>query len=306
MSTFSRFLADNVILDRVVPYYLCMLESGSSSTSPSSSSIMMSTIGPGSTNASANSTSAAQQPVQHFQQPPIVKAHVIYALNDCLANIVHIDVNNVNIFAELIFETLDMLARDESYLVRSTVAKCIGSFALTSLRYLDMSFLSLSSSSSSNENGFNSQNMAGGGNNSSSARAVSNYDKEHEFYQSKITDIVMQLMTSADASSGDLSGANSVKETLIRSQIGRLCSFFGRSRTTEFLLPHMITILNEKTDWSIRAAFFDALATVLACIGWESVDIVKSLLEQGLRDSEEFVIQRTLCCLCRMVKLETL
>lgn len=65
----------------------------------------------------------------------------------------------------------------------------------------------------------------------------------------------------------------------------------------------MITILNEKTDWSVRAAFFDALCPVLTCIGWESVEIVKSLLEQGLRDSEEFVIHRTLITLSKMVEI---
>lgn len=65
----------------------------------------------------------------------------------------------------------------------------------------------------------------------------------------------------------------------------------------------MITILNEKTDWSVRAAFFDALCPVLSCIGWESVEIVKSLLEQGLRDSEEFVIHRTLNTLSKMVEI---
>lgn len=62
----------------------------------------------------------------------------------------------------------------------------------------------------------------------------------------------------------------------------------------------MITMLNEKTDWSVRAAFFDALCPVLSCIGWESVEIVKPLLEQGLRDSEEFVIYRTLLSLAQM------
>jgi len=65
----------------------------------------------------------------------------------------------------------------------------------------------------------------------------------------------------------------------------------------------MITILNEKTDWSVRAAFFDALCPVLSCIGWESVEIVKSLLEQGLHDSEEFVIYRTLNTLSKMVEI---
>jgi len=107
----------------------------------------------------------------------------------------------------------------------------------------------------------------------------------------------MQLITDTDPA------ANAVKETLIRSDISKLCSFFSRQKTAEFLLPHMITILNEKTDWSVRAAFFDALCPVLSCIGWESVEIVKSLLEQGLRDSEEFVICRTLSTLSKMVEI---
>ena len=105
MATFARFLDDAVILDRIVPYYLSMLDDLASSS------------------------------------PPIVKVHVIDALNECLAAVQHIDAQNLNIFAELIFDTLDMLAKDESFLVRSTTAKCLAGFALTSLRYLDMSFL---------------------------------------------------------------------------------------------------------------------------------------------------------------------
>jgi phosphoinositide-3-kinase regulatory subunit 4 len=110
----------------------------------------------------------------------------------------------------------------------------------------------------------------------------------------------MQLITDINPNA---TSSNAIKETLIRADISKLCSFFSRQKTSEFLLPHMITILNEKTDWSVRAAFFDALCPVLTCIGWESVEIVKSLLEQGLRDSEEFVIHRTLNTLSKMVEI---
>ena len=124
---------------------------------------------------------------------------------------------------------------------------------------------------------------------------LGSYDKEHELYQKRVIDIVMNLITD--------NSSNAVKETLIRSDISKLCSFFTRTKTLDFLFPHMITILNEKTDWSVRAAFFDALCPVLTCIGWESVEIVKSLLEQGLRDSEEFVIHRTLITLSKIVEI---
>jgi phosphoinositide-3-kinase regulatory subunit 4 len=259
MSTFAKFLDDSVVLDRIVPYYLSLLDERSSA-------------------------------------PPIVKAHVIAALHDCLANVQRVDAENLTLFAELVFDTLDTLARDDSFLVRSTCAKHLAGYALTALRFLDMSFLRQGPAS------VNNQPTTADSNNDDPAKLTA-YDKEHAACQYRIMELVMQLMVTDTATAASTVEGNAVRETLMRSHIERLCSFLGRARTTDFLLPHMITMLNEKTDWWVRAAFFDALAPVLACIGWESVDIVKSLLEQGLHDAEEFVIHRTLCALARLVEL---
>ena len=280
LSTFSKFLDDSIILDRVLPYYLALVED--------------------------------QSPQQ--TQAPIVKSHVIYALNDCLSSIYNIDVQNLNIFPEIIFDCLETLSKDESFLVRATVAKTISSFALTSLRYLDTVFLKRRSfnSKQSSKNDINEEkNQKARLKQSEFDRdkeKFTTYDKEYEAYQNRLTEIIMYLITDVGQSNSNGaastgSSSNAVKETLIRSDISKLCSFFSRQKTAEFLLPHMITILNEKTDWSVRAAFFDALCPVLTCIGWESVEIVKSLLEQGLRDSEEFVIYRTLITLGKMVEV---
>jgi phosphoinositide-3-kinase, regulatory subunit 4 len=275
LANFSKFLDDSVILDRILPYYTSLVEDSN--------------------------------------QSPIVKSHVIYALNDCLSNIYNLDLQNMNIFPEIIFIILENLSRDESFLVRSAVAKTISNFALTSLRYLDTGFLIKRQMQNNNENNQAANEQKNSDYDLKSSRTAAttkldktnenkfvSYDKEFELYQTRITDIVMHLIT--DLSQTSLS-SNAVKETLIRSDISKLCSFFSRTKTSEFLLPHMITILNEKTDWSVRAAFFDALCPVLSCIGWESVEIVKSLLEQGLRDSEEFVIHRTLITLSKMVEI---
>jgi serine/threonine protein kinase len=303
MSFFSKYLDDSLVLDRVLPYYLSMLD--------------------------------------EQNQPSIVKSRLIFALNDCLSNIYNLDLQNLNIFPEIIFNMLEKLTKDESFLVRSSVAKTISNFALTSLRYLDTSLdtsflnkkiyqlsknklnklttviVQQTTKMNQQQSGIdvNSINnfeapLAGALDSDDIAaryktkefdkEKYANYDKEYEFYQSRVTEIVMHLITDIDQLSNS---SNAVKETLIRSDIGKLCSFFSRQKTCEFLLPHMITILNEKTDWSVRAAFFDALCTVLGFIGWESVEIVKSLLEQGLRDSEEFVIQRTLIALSKMAEI---
>lgn len=271
LTHFSKFLEDTVILDRLLPYYIIMLEDTSTGG-------------------------------ELHQQTANVKAHVIYSLNDCLSNIYQLDLQNMNIFPEIIFVILEQLSRDESFLVRSAVAKTISNFALTSLRYLDTSFLIKRSLLNENQpdNAETAKAGMGGSRERLDESKIGSYDKEYEHYQNRVTDIVMQLITDINPNA---TSANSIKETLIRTDISKLCSFFSRQKTSEFLLPHMITILNEKTDWSVRAAFFDALCPVLSCIGWESVEIVKSLLEQGLRDSEEFVIHRTLNTLSKMVEI---
>nr|AWV66649.1 phosphoinositide 3-kinase regulatory subunit 4 [Brachionus plicatilis] len=249
MQTFGNFLQDSIKLERIIPYYLHLLSDVS----------------------------------------PIVKFHVTFALNDCLSSINKLDVRNFNIFAVLIFDHLEKLSKDESFLVRCAVAKTISSFALTSVRYLDLSFIARNSFFNSNLN-----------QDQQKSEENKTYDKEYEKCQSRVKDIVLALLTDNGQNS---QVSNAVREILISSNITKLCLFFQRQKTSDVLLAHMITVLNEKTDWSVRAAFFDALCPVLSNLGWESIDIFKSLIEQGLRDSEEFVIYRTLLSLSKMAEI---
>nr|AWV66674.1 phosphoinositide 3-kinase regulatory subunit 4 [Brachionus koreanus] len=249
MQTFSNFLQDSIKLERIIPYYLHLLTDSS----------------------------------------PIVKFHVIFALNSCLSSINKLDVRNFNIFPVLIFDHLEKLSKDESFLVRCAVAKTISSFALTSIRFLDLSFITRNSFFTSNLN-----------QDQQKSEENKTYDKEYEKCQSRVKDIVLALLTGNVQNS---QVTNAVREVLISSNITKLCLFFQRQKTSDVLLAHMITVLNEKTDWSVRAAFFDALCPVLSNLGWESIDIFKSLIEQGLRDSEEFVIYRTLLSLSKMAEI---
>lgn len=56
----------------------------------------------------------------------------------------------------------------------------------------------------------------------------------------------------------------------------------------------MITFLNDKEDKSLRESFFDCIVGVAAFIGWQCSDILLPLLQQGLTDSEEFVIAKAI------------
>lgn len=56
----------------------------------------------------------------------------------------------------------------------------------------------------------------------------------------------------------------------------------------------MITFLNDKEDKSLRGSFFDCIVGVAAFVGWQCSDILLPLLQQGLTDSEEFVIAKAI------------
>jgi hypothetical protein len=45
-----------------------------------------------------------------------------------------------------------------------------------------------------------------------------------------------------------------------------LCEFFGRTRATNDLLPHLITWLNDR-DWQLRAAFFEHIVGAAVFLG---------------------------------------
>ena len=58
----------------------------------------------------------------------------------------------------------------------------------------------------------------------------------------------------------------------------------------------MITFLNDKQDWKLRAAFFESIIGVAAYVGCQCSVILRPLLQQGLADCEESVIVKTLRC----------
>lgn len=76
---------------------------------------------------------------------------------------------------------------------------------------------------------------------------------------------------------------NIVKQTLLENGITQLCVFFGRQKANDVLLSHMITFLNDKQDWQLRGAFFDSIVGVAAYVGWQSLVMLRPLLEQVCR-----------------------
>lgn len=65
----------------------------------------------------------------------------------------------------------------------------------------------------------------------------------------------------------------------------------------------MITFLNDKEDKSLRGSFFDCIVGVAAFVGWQCSDILLPLLQQGLTDSEEFVIAKSIRAMTSLTEL---
>lgn len=80
--------------------------------------------------------------------------------------------------------------------------------------------------------------------------------------------------------------ASTVKRAVLHN-ISSLCVFFGRQKTNDVLLSHMITYLNGR-DWLLRYAFFESIVGVAACVGARSLEeYILPLMIQALSGEQQ-------------------
>ncbi|RWS10687.1 hypothetical protein B4U79_02231 [Dinothrombium tinctorium] len=125
----------------------------------------------------------------------------------------------------------------------------------------------------------------------------STYNSELQILQETFQSIVSHLLTDPE---------NSVKITLLSSDISKLCTFFGKQKTNDIILSHIVTFLNEKEGFELRCSFFDSVVPISTFLGSQSSPILKPLLQQGIADPEETVIFKTLVSLSSLVELNLL
>lgn len=228
---------------------------------------------------------------------PQVRAEAVRTLTMCLANITHVPRNEANVFPEYIFPALANLVHDDVAIVRTAYAENIAQLAETALRVLESTQLSQQPSEhqpmSDDDQGADID-MDNDSDSKQQDIVESTYDMELQALQETIQQKVVTLLSDPD---------NFIKQTLLMNGITRLCVFFGKQKASDVLLSHMITFLNDKRDWQLRASFFDAITGVAAYVGWQSTVILKPLLQQGLSDTEEQVVHKTLSALQNMVQM---
>ncbi|MED6288883.1 phosphoinositide-3-kinase, regulatory subunit 4, partial [Characodon lateralis] len=226
----------------------------------------------------------------HFCNDPVprVRAQAVRTLTKLLALVKEVPRNDVNIYPEYLLPGIAHLAQDDATIVRLAYAENIAHLAESALRFLELV----------QENNVNTEQDPSGEETEETNHPNENYDSELQALHEMVQQKVVTLLSDSE---------NIVKQTLMENGITRLCVFFGRQKANDVLLSHMITFLNDKNDWHLRGAFFDSIVGVAAYVGWQSSSILKPLLQQGLSDTEEFVIYKALnalTCMCHLGLLQ--
>lgn len=121
------------------------------------------------------------------------------------------------------------------------------------------------------------------------------YDAEVNTLHSMIQEMISSILTDSESL---------VKQTLMESNIAKLCWFFGQERGTyiiylkiyiysinnlfvddfflanDIIISHMITFLNDKEDKNLRGSFFETIFDAVSFVGWACSDILIPLLQQ--------------------------
>ncbi|TDL19537.1 ARM repeat-containing protein [Rickenella mellea] len=214
----------------------------------------------------------------------IVRAAALRTLLQILMLVTVISPFNSAIFPEYILLNLRNMGQDTDESVRSMFAQCIVPIADTAARYLEMGqalkahgALKLASLTSAPDE----------------AQYEVSYDIGMEDLQRHIQDQLSEL----------LMDKSSVVKRAVLHDISALCIFFGRQKTNDVLLSHMITYLNDR-DWLLRFAFFDSIVDVAACLGARSLEeYILPLMMQALTDVEDAVVAKVLTSLTSLCEL---
>lgn len=128
---------------------------------------------------------------------------------------------------------------------------------------------------------------------SGSTTAISSYDKDLSVLQDEFSSLILAL---------SMDECSSVKRSLLVNII-QLCAFYGRRKSNDFVLPIMITFLNDQ-DWRLRQSFFEQVVAVSVFVGPFSLkDFILPCIIQGMYDREEHVIEQAVNGLISLCEL---
>ncbi|OAP64816.1 hypothetical protein AYL99_00788 [Fonsecaea erecta] len=218
----------------------------------------------------------------------VVRAAAIYAMTSIFEMIEVVSPINAYVFPEYILPRLKHFgfgpSGEPSILVRSAYASCLASLALSAQRVLDMVHAIRADGRLS---ALREDELA----------PQQSFDALYDYGRREIVphfeESTVALITDPEAS---------VRRALLGS-ISRLCVFFGSQQSSDVILTHLNTYLNDK-DWILRCSFFEALVGIASYIGATSLEkFILPVMVGTLTDPENFVVEKVFRSLARMAAL---
>jgi len=269
-------------------------------------------------------------------QDPLVRASAIQVLASTVSIVDTFPPSDSKVFPQYIFKRVAHMITDPSIVVRLAFAKSVAILAETSHRFLDISHAvrlyeavgggtsgTASTSDISNESNSMTKNVftddvtkllddssgdkeksqkgaSDSGMEASSAGKTlisSTYNLELTALHETVSRWVVHITT-------DQSEHSSPAKRALLGDMARLCTFFGLDGVMAFILPQILSFLNDRKDWQLRACLFESLPSVCHIIGRAATEhFVLPCLETALVDVEEPVISRALQCLSELLSM---
>lgn len=273
-------------------------------------------------------------------QDPLVRASAIQVLTSTISVVETFPPSDSKVFPQYIFKRVAHLVTDPSLVVRLAFARSVALLAETAHRFLDVSHavrLYEAVGGESNTGGKPNEmptttntvfgddvarllDETSGMTHQGNPKSMKKVDSSIESIASDIGGAGKTLISSTYNSelgalhetvsrwvvhiTTDLSDHSSPAKRALLSDMARLCNFFGLDGVMAFILPQILSFLNDRKDWQLRATLFDHLQAVCQFIGRAATEhFVLPILETALVDSEEVVISRALHCLSELLRM---
>eukprot|EP00557_Chaetoceros_sp_GSL56_P003451 CAMPEP_0176504512 /NCGR_PEP_ID=MMETSP0200_2-20121128/15977_1 /TAXON_ID=947934 /ORGANISM="Chaetoceros sp., Strain GSL56" /LENGTH=1426 /DNA_ID=CAMNT_0017903957 /DNA_START=244 /DNA_END=4524 /DNA_ORIENTATION=+ len=293
----SKFLTDDIRLERIVPHLVSLLNDSEG----------------------------------------CVRSFAVRTLTKVLSMIQHFPPSDAQIFPKYILKRISHLVNDSVLMVRLAFAENIAQLAETALRFLDTCHaikvyesgdgcfaddcspvsnelddlcrdentniqqkgsenVSVNRNSKVDKNHFQQGTFGGDG---ESYKTTAMIKDDYDTNLVEIQDIFARwiIIITTDTSEH----ASAVKQAILV-DIARLCYLFGSEGVMTCILPQILAFLNHRKDWRIRAALCQSLPSVCIIIGREATQkYVVPCVETALNDEEEIVIEKALYCLSSLV-----
>ena len=282
---FGRCSDDDVILQRVLPFIMIMVEDPISS----------------------------------------VKATAVRACRSLIRMVTKFSSLQSNLFQFYIFPALGRISKDTDAMVRVAFAECIGHFAEVSKTFLDKQQMLHTKKLTREEINkdassvlgqelhsffYNKNEMDELFHGSYAMFVESSYDIRFKSLQDQVSRWIRELMldsSNVESRKGSgLASQNSIIKRALLTDIVRLCVFFGHGSTMDILIPQLLTFLNDQ-DWELRYALCAKMTSVCTFVGpIVTSECIIPCIEMAMYDVEDMVVCRAISCLSSLVQLSLL